>query len=158
MSRDQVLTEDQWKIIEPMLPSSKGKQSRPYRDHRQVLNGIMFRYRCAWRDLPEQFGPWQTVWKRHAKFSRDGTWDAILAQLLAQADAAGQLDWQVSIDSTVARVHQHGANTRREVAVIRPSAPQRVRRHGLGLGCFVCEKHVLKYPRGGWCRGPVRRA
>ncbi len=83
----------------------------------------MFRYRtgCPWRDVPERFGPWQTLWKRHARFSRDGTWDRILAQVLAQADAAGQLDWQVSIDSTVSRVHQHGANMHREVAVMRPS-------------------------------------
>ncbi len=61
----------------------------------------MFRYRtgCPWRDLPERFGPWQTAWKRHARFSKDGTWDRILEQLLAQADAAGHLDWQLSVDS-----------------------------------------------------------
>lgn len=69
----------------------------------------MFRFRtgCAWRDVPERFGPWQTVWKRHARFSRDGTWDKIHAALLAQADAAGDIDWAVSIDSTVNRAHQH---------------------------------------------------
>ncbi len=46
------------------------------------------------------FGPWQTVWKRHAPFSRDGTWDGVLTRLLAEADAAGELDWAVSVDST----------------------------------------------------------
>ncbi len=60
-----------------------------------------------WRDLPAEFGPWQTVWK-HARFSRDGTWDAVLTRLLAEADA-GELDWAVSVDSTVVRAHQHGA-------------------------------------------------
>ncbi len=45
--------------------------------------------RGAWRDLPVEFGPWQTIWKRHARFSKDGTWDKILAALLAQADARG---------------------------------------------------------------------
>ena len=64
---------------------------------------------CPWRDVPDRFGPWQTVWKRHARFSRDGTWDQILTELLADADAAGDLDWRVSVDSTVCRVHQHGA-------------------------------------------------
>ena len=44
----------------------------------------MFRLRtgCPWRDLPERFGPWQTVWKRHARFSKDGNWDQIMAALL----------------------------------------------------------------------------
>jgi transposase len=123
MSRHEVFTDAQWALIEPLLPTSKGKRSRPFRDHRQLLNGIMFRYRagCAWRDVPECFGPWKTLWKRHARFSKDGTWDQILEQLLAQADAGGQIDWQLSIDSTVSRVHQHGSNLTREVAVQLPS-------------------------------------
>ncbi len=123
MSRDQVLTDAQWALLEPLLPSSKGRQSRPFRDHRQVLEGIVFRLRtgCPWRDLPERFGPWQPVWKRHARFSKDGTWDQILAALLVQADEAGQVDWQLSIDSTVSRVHQHGLNMTREVAAGLPS-------------------------------------
>ncbi len=83
----------------------------------------MFRLRtgCPWRDLPERFGPWQTVWKRHARFSKDGTWDQILQALLIKADAAGQVDWQLSIHSTVSRVHQHGLNMTREVASQLPS-------------------------------------
>jgi len=123
MSGDEVLSEAQWARILPLLPSSVGKQSRPFRDHRQVLEGIVFRYRtgCAWRDVPERFGPWQTLWKRHARFSRDGTWDRVLGQLLSEADAAGQVDWQLSVDSTVSRVHQHGASLPREVVVSLPS-------------------------------------
>lgn len=123
MSRDQVLTDVQWALIEPLLPSSKGKRSRPFRDHRQVVEGIVHRYRtgCPWRDVPDRFGPWKTLWKRHARFSRDGTWDRILERLLAEADAAGQVDWQLSIDSTVSRVHQHAANLPREVASQLPS-------------------------------------
>jgi transposase len=90
-------------------------RGRPFRDHRQVLEGIVFRYRtgCAWRDLPEEFGPWQTVWKRHHRFSLDGTWDRILTALQARADAAGELDWVVSVDSSISRVHQHGATAAR---------------------------------------------
>ena len=46
-----------------------------------MVEGIVHRYRCgiAWRDLPERFGPWRTVWKRHARFSRGSTWDEVLA-------------------------------------------------------------------------------
>ena len=75
----------------------------------------MFRYRAglAWRDLPERFGPWQTVWKRHHRFSVDGTWDQVLAVLQAEADAVGDIDWRVSVDSTSSRVHHHGATAKR---------------------------------------------
>jgi transposase len=80
--------------------------------------GIVYRYRTgiAWRDLPERFGPWQTVWKRHHRFSTDGTWDKLLALLQAEADAAGELDWNVSVDSSIVRAHQHSATAKREVS------------------------------------------
>ena len=105
------LTEGQRAVIGPLMPQVQGR-SRPYRDHRQVVEGIVHRYRCgiAWRDLPDRFGPWQTVWKRHARFSRDGTWDKVLAAVIASADAAGEVDWAVSVDSTVNRAHQHATN------------------------------------------------
>ena len=79
------------------------------------MEGIAFRYRTGipWRDLPESFGPWQTVWKRHRRYATDGTWDRVLAQLLADADAVGEIDWNVSVDATIARAHQHATNTTR---------------------------------------------
>ena len=94
------------------MPSSDGQRGRPFRDHRVIVEGIIFRFRAGvpWRDLPSEFGPWQTAWKRHRKFSGDGTWDKILAKLLAEADAAGDIDWTVSVDSTINRAHQHGTN------------------------------------------------
>jgi transposase len=112
VSRFQVFTNDQWARVEPLLPSSDGQRGRPFRNHRQVVEGIAYRYRCgiAWRDLPEQFGPWQTVWKRHRRFAADGIWDRIHAVLLTEADAAGDIDWTVSVDSTINRAHQHGTN------------------------------------------------
>lgn len=48
--------------------------------------------------------------KRHARSSRDGTWDKVLAAVIASADAAGDVDWVVSVDSTVNRAHQHATN------------------------------------------------
>jgi transposase len=115
MSRSAVLTDAQWTRIEPLMPSSDGQRGRPFRDHRQVIEGIIYRLRTgiAWRDLPESFGPWQTVWKRHKRFSTDGTWDMIHARLVAEADAAGDVDWSVSVDSTVNRAHQHATNMSR---------------------------------------------
>ena len=52
----------------------------------------------------------QTAWKRHRRFSGDGTWDQIYAEILADADAAGEIDWAVSVDSPVNRAHQHATN------------------------------------------------
>ena len=116
MSRAAVLTDAQWQLIEPLMPSSDGKQGNQFRDHRQVVEGIIYRFRSglAWRDLPGEFGPWQTVWKRHRRFSADGTWDRIHTALLTHADAIGEIDWNVSIDSTVNRAHQHGTTLSRE--------------------------------------------
>lgn len=80
-----------------------------------MVEAIIYRYRTgiAWRDLPEVFGPWQTVWTWHRRMADDGTWDAVLAELTAAADAAGMVDWAVSVDSTIARAHQHATNVTR---------------------------------------------
>jgi transposase len=122
MTRDAVLKDEQWAVIEPLLPPQRSGRGRPMRDHRQVVEGIVYRYRCglAWRDLPESFGPWQTVWKRHRRFSGDGTWDAILAALVGQAQARGQIDWNVSVDSTINRAHQHATNLPRTAKTVPP--------------------------------------
>lgn len=113
-----VLTEGQWARIEPLLPPVKGAMGRPCAPHRPVVEGIVYRYRAGlpWRDLPARFGPWQTVWKRHHRWSADGTWDRVLAEVLADADSVGDLDWRVSADSTVVRAHQHATNAARDVS------------------------------------------
>jgi transposase len=118
MTRMTVLDDDMWARIEPVLPPLKGAMGRPMTDHRRAVEGAIYRYRTgiAWRDLPAEFGPWQTVWKRHHRFSLDGTWDQVLARLQSCAQAAGQIDWRVSVDSTIARVHQHGATAARSVS------------------------------------------
>jgi transposase len=90
-----------------------------------VVEGIIYRFRAGtpWRDLPPCFGPWQTVWKRHRRFSEDGTWDRVQARLLAEADAAGELVWDVSVDSTINRAHQHGTNMTRAVVTADQPGP-----------------------------------
>jgi transposase len=109
------ITDDEWERLAPLLPSTRPRRGGRWRDHRQVLNGIVFRVRTGipWRDLPERYGPWQTVYKRFARWQTDGTWAKIEACLHAQADAAGELDWDAQIDSTVVRAHQHAAGARK---------------------------------------------
>lgn len=110
------MSDAEWGVIEPYMPSDVGRRGRRFADHRRVVEGIIYRYRTgiAWRDLPVAFGPWQTVWKRHRRFAGDGTWDVVLAALLARADAEGQIDWEVAVDSTINRAHQHATNTARD--------------------------------------------
>ncbi len=115
-SRFRVFSDEEWARIEPLLPSNEGRKGHPFGEHRKVVEGIAYRYRTGipWRDLPrEEYGPWQTVWKRHRRYAADGTWDRVLAQILAEADAQGKIEWGVSVDATIARAHQHATNTKR---------------------------------------------
>ena len=102
MTRSAVLTDEMWARIEPVLPAPKGAMGRPMKGHRSLIEGAIYRLRTgvAWRDLPAEYGPWQTVWKRHHRFCLDGTWDRVLLALQAEADAQGEIDWRVSVDAT----------------------------------------------------------
>ncbi|MFF5211066.1 IS5 family transposase [Streptosporangium sp. NPDC000396] len=110
-------SDEGWERIRHLLPSDPPRGGR-WRDHRQVIDAVAWKYRGnnAWRDLPERFGPWQTVFNRFRRWAQDGTWHRILIQLQAQADAAGDIDWLVSVDSTVVRAHQHAAGARKKGA------------------------------------------
>jgi transposase len=112
-----LLSDAQWVSISDLMPGPTGRKGRPFTDARSMVEGIVYRYRyrtgIAWRDLPTVFGPWQTVWKWHRRMAGDGLWDTVLGRLLAAADAAGMVDWSVSVDSTIARAHQHATNITR---------------------------------------------
>jgi transposase len=122
------LTDAQWEKIAPLLPAN-GRPGGRWADHRTVINGILFRARTGvpWRDLPERYGPWQTIYERHRRWSADGTWQMILGELQIEADAADpdgalaraldqeqqEREWAVNIDSSSCRAHQHAAGARR---------------------------------------------
>ncbi|WP_435859952.1 IS5 family transposase [Streptomyces narbonensis] len=122
--RQGELTDAEWERLRPFLPVGNGHGGRR-RDHRQVIDGNLHRVRTGvqWRDLPERFGPWKTVYERHRLWSADGTWERLLQQVQAAADAAGEIDWDISVDSTVVRAHRHATG---------PVWP--VRRHPLQKG------------------------
>jgi transposase len=116
------LEDEEWARLEPMLPRNPGRGGRRA-DHRRTINGILFRTRtgCPWRDLPGEYGHWLTVYKRHRRWSCDGTWAGILDQLRAGCDEAEGGDWTVSADSTMVRAHQHAAGARRAGAADLPT-------------------------------------
>ncbi len=76
MVRRHELTDEQWQVIEPLLPPSRAK-GRPRVDDRRVINGMLFKAKTgvAWRDLPERYGPWKTAHERLRKWTADGTWE-----------------------------------------------------------------------------------
>lgn len=111
VSERDVLTDEMWAQLEPLLPDRSPRRGRPWIDHRPVLEAIMWRFRTGapWRDLPAEFPAWQTVWHRFNAWSGDGTFDRILQVVQGRAQAAGEVDWTVSVDATIARAHQHAA-------------------------------------------------
>jgi transposase len=80
-----------------------------------VINGVLWRTRTGlpWRDLPSCYGNWKTVYNRHRRWSSDGTWARIVAELRRGCDQGKGAAWTVAVDSTVVRAHQHAAGARR---------------------------------------------
>jgi transposase len=113
MAKRGELTNAGWARLTPLLPLN-GKHGGQWRDHRQVINGILWRLRVGapWRDVPVRYGPWQTCYDRFVRWRRDGTWDRLLALVQSAADTAGEVDWTVCVDGTVVRAHQHAAGAR----------------------------------------------
>jgi transposase len=108
------LTDKAWAAMEPVLPVP-GRRCGRWRDHRQVINGILWKTRTGapWRDLPERYGPWKTCHERLRRWTDDGTWERILAE--AQVHDDGEpVEWTVSVDSSVVRAHQHAAGARKK--------------------------------------------
>ena len=137
------LTDVQWAALEPLLPRGK-KPGRPLKwSKRQLIDGIRWRVRVGspWRDVPECYGPWQTVYGLFRRWQRAGVWQRIVTGLQARADAAGLITWDVSVDSTIARAHQHAAGARTQ--------PELQKEPPGGVEDEPAD-HALGRSRGGW--------
>ncbi|BBJ37558.1 hypothetical protein SSPO_002760 [Streptomyces antimycoticus] len=110
------LTNGQWARLEPLLPRGIKPGRPPVWTRRQLIDGIRWRTRTGvpWRDVPERCGPWDRAYDLFRRWQRDGTWARIVTQLQAEADVKGLITWDVNVDSTVCRAHQHavGASKR----------------------------------------------
>ncbi len=118
------LSDTQWTVLEALLPKAK-KTGRPSQwTKRQLIDGIRWRIRAGtpWRDVPDCYGSWAAVYGLFRRWQRDGTWAAMLTALQALADADGRIVWDVSVDSTIARAHQHAAGARKR-GICRPNRP-----------------------------------
>lgn len=127
------LTEAQWAILEPLLPAGTGRP--PTHPRRRLIDGDRWRVRVGapWRDVPERYGPWQSVYTFFRRWQLAGVWAYLVTALQARADADGLITWDVSVDSTVVRAHQHAAGARRDAAIEGEPAD-----------------HALGRSRGGW--------
>lgn len=112
------LNEKQWQALKQHLPAHPNR-GHDYRNHRQVINGMLWRLKTGapWRDVPERYGPWQTLWDRFTRWERDGTWRRILQALQAQADEAGDIDWNgAALDSSHVKAHRSATGARKKPA------------------------------------------
>ena len=102
------LTDNEWSAIKPMLPNKP--RGVPRVNDRRVLNGIFWVLRSGapWRDLPVNFGPYTTCYNRFVRWRRAGVWAKLMTALATAHDAAVQM-----IDTSIVRVHQHGARITR---------------------------------------------
>lgn len=110
------LTDEQWAVLETLLPKGARAGRPPIWPRRQLIDGIRFRVRTGvpWRDIPVGYGPWNRVYDLFRRWQRDGTWHRILTRLQSLADAKGAITWELSVDSTVCRAHQHAAGARKQ--------------------------------------------
>ena len=109
MSSD-VISDEVWAVMGPLFPEAK-TTGRPPVDRRIVVEATAWRFRTGapWRDLPERFGNWNTIYKNFNRWAAQKVWEQVLERTQPMAQATSELDWVASIDSTIVRVHQHGA-------------------------------------------------
>ena len=104
--RRHALTDDQWARIEPLLPTRTGPVAKL--GDRNFIDAVLFRARTGvpWRDLPERFGPWKSVYNRFRNWSRSGIWELLFAALNVEVD---EDDEDSIVDASVVRAHQDAA-------------------------------------------------
>lgn len=86
--RSNVVSDDLWALLEPVLRTDGVRRGRPWNDHRLTLEAIYWHFLTGspWRDLPRELGAWQSVWQRHRRWSADGTYERILDAVRESAD------------------------------------------------------------------------
>ena len=112
--RRHELTDQQWELLAPFFPTQR-RRGGQWRDHRTNLNGIFWRLNTGapWRDLPERYGPWQTVHGRFSALRQRGLLDRILAALQLRLDERGLIDYDLwCVDGSPVRASRAAAGAR----------------------------------------------
>ena len=113
------LREDQWERLAPMLPGKASDPGRTGEDNRLFIEAVLWIARTGspWRDLPAEFGLWNSVYQRFGRWSRNSVWHRVFAELAKDADFE-----EVFLDSTIVRAHQHAAGAAKKKARKRSGA------------------------------------
>jgi transposase len=103
------IPDDHWERIKDFLPGQKGDPGVTAKDNRLFIDAVWWiaKTGAQWRDIPERFGKWNSVWKRFDRWSRKGIWDRIFRELRDP-----DLEWLI-LDSSVIRAHQHAAGAKK---------------------------------------------
>ena len=106
MKRRHQLTDEQWQQIAPYLPGKRGDPGRTGENNRRFVNAVIWLAKTGapWRDLPERFGKWNSVFQRYNRWCKNGVWQRIFETLNIEPDLEHLL-----LDSTTVRAHQHAA-------------------------------------------------
>ena len=131
------LSDEQWALIEDSFPRNGQKAGRPWSDHRLMMNGIFWILEAGapWRDLPERYGPWQTVYNRFSTYRKDGRFDRILERLHAKLDEKGKIDWDLfCIDGSNVRAHRSAAGAKKGGLRKRPRMSRKITPSGVLAG------------------------
>jgi transposase len=117
MIRRYELTRAQYSMIEDLLPRETRRRGRPWNNHRSMLNGMLWILHTGaqWRELPERYGPWETVYGRLVRWEKDGTLDRVLERLRLRLNDRGLLDSELwCIDATLIRASRSAGGARHE--------------------------------------------
>lgn len=110
--RRHELSAEQWELVADLMPSAPCRGGGRWRDHHQVLNGLFWKLvtGAQWRDIPERYGPWQTIYERYTRWRDEGLFDRILERLQVRLDAEGRIDPELwCVDSTHVRASRSAA-------------------------------------------------
>lgn len=121
------LRDHEWAVVEPLLPKSTVKTGRSCRNLRQMLNGVLWILSTGaqWRDLPERFGPWETVYGYFRAWRANGVFDRIIDALHLRLDREGKIDWDLwCIDGTSIRATRSAAGATKKAPVHIPTNPK----------------------------------
>lgn len=120
------LDDEQWALIEGMFPENGKKAGRPWKSHREMINGMLWILRTGapWRDLLERYGRWQSVYHRFQRYRRDGMFDRIVERLQVKLDEQGRIDWDLfCVDGSSIRAHHAAAGAKRGRRKSRKTTP-----------------------------------
>jgi transposase len=113
------LTDEQWLLVDPLIPRSTAKTGRRPSDRRLMLDGIFWILNTGapWRDLPERFGPWQTVYDHFSKWRKSGVFAVIIEALQVKLDQQGLIDWDLwCVDGASVRATRAAAGADKKVS------------------------------------------